>query len=236
MATIEICSFSLNSSLIAEKAGAYRVELCDNAGDGGTTPSYGSIKKTREQLGIKLYPIIRPRGGNCFYNTEEFDVMKEDIRLCRELGCDGISIGLQQKDGRMDVERMKQVVELAGPMGVTCHRAFDATPDPFEALEEIIQCGCERILTSGQQSSAPLGGELLTQLVEQAAGRIIIMPGAGVRSSTLLELKTTGATEFHSSARLAVPNTLLHQNQEILDIGIEWSVDEEEIKKMVHMF
>jgi len=131
---------------------------------------------------------------------------------------------------------MKKVVELAGPMGVTCHRAFDATPDPLNALEDVISCGCERILTSGQQSSALLAIPLLTQLVEQAGDRISIMPGAGVRSNNLPELKVTGAKEFHSSARLALNNTLTHQNPNILDLGSNWSVDEEEIRKMVHAF
>lgn len=236
MVNIEICAFSYSGAVVAERAGAIRVELCDNAMDGGTTPSYGLIRKTRETIGIQLYPIIRPRGGHCFYDEDEFEIMLNDIKMCKELGCDGISIGVQRPDGRIDVERMKMVVEQAGPMGVTCHRAFDATPNPWEALEDVIACGCERILSSGQASAAPQALETLTQLVAQAGKRISIMPGAGVRSANLHLLKATGATEFHSSARMEVQTVLSHQNPNILDLGKNWTVDEEEIRKMVHAF
>jgi copper homeostasis protein len=200
---LEVCAFNLQSSIIAERAGAKRVELCENPIDGGTTPSYGTIKQTREKIGISLYPIIRPRGGNFFYDEDEFAIIKQDILLCKQMGCDGISTGVHLQNGEIDTERFKRIVEWAYPMGVTCHRVFYATPDPFKALEEIIDCGCERILTSGQRSSAPEGIELLADLVLRAEGRIIIMPGAGVRSSNIEKLISgTGATEFHTSARL----------------------------------
>lgn len=231
---LEVCAFNLQSSIIAERVGAKRVELCENPADGGTTPSYGTIKQTREKIGIALYPIIRPRGGNFFYDENEFAIIKQDILLCRQLGCDGISTGVHLQNGEIDTERLKRIVEWAYPMGVTCHRVFDATPDPFKALEEIIDCGCERILTSGQKSAAAEGIDMLAQLVKQADGRIIIMPGAGVRSSNIETLiKGTGATEFHTSARIAAPDPVTFRNPAIADAGDWYIANEEELKKIL---
>jgi copper homeostasis protein len=234
--TLEVCAFNLQSSVIAEKAGAKRVELCENPADGGTTPSYGTIKQTREKISIALYPIIRPRGGNFFYDEEEFAIIKQDILLCKQLGCDGISTGVHTQYGEIDTERLKRIVEWAYPMGVTCHRVFDATPDPMKALEDIITCGCERILTSGQKSSAPEGIDLLARLVQQAAGRIIIMPGAGVRSSNIETLiNGTGATEFHTSARITAPDPVTFRNPAITDAGPWYIANEEELKKIINV-
>jgi copper homeostasis protein len=234
--TLEVCAFNLQSSVIAEKAGAKRVELCENPADGGTTPSYGTIKQTREKISIALYPIIRPRGGNFFYDEEEFAIIKQDILLCKQLGCDGISTGVHTQNGEIDTERLKRIVEWAYPMGVTCHRVFDATPDPMKALEDIITCGCERILTSGQKSSAPEGIDLLARLVQQAAGRIIIMPGAGVRSSNIETLiNGTGATEFHTSARITAPDPVTFRNPAITDAGPWYIANEEELKKIINV-
>jgi copper homeostasis protein len=174
---LEVCAFNIQSAIIAQQTGAKRVELCDNPADGGTTPSYGTIKQTREKIGIALYPIIRPRGGNFFYDESAFAIIKQDILLCKQVGCDGISTGVHKQNGEIDTERLKRIVEWAYPMGVTCHRVFDATPDPLQALEDIITCGCERILTSGQKSAAPEGINMLAKLVQQADGRITIMPG-----------------------------------------------------------
>lgn len=231
---LEVCAFNLTSSIIAEKAGAKRVELCENPADGGTTPSYGTIKLTREKISIALYPIIRPRGGNFFYDEEEFAVMQQDILLCKQLGCDGISTGVHKLNGEIDTDRLKRIVEWAYPMGVTCHRVFDATPDAFKALEAIIDCGCERILTSGQRSTAPEGIELLAKLVQQADGRITIMPGAGVRSSNIEALvKGTGATEFHTSARTTAPDPVTFRNPAITDAGPWYIANEEEVRMIV---
>lgn len=153
-ARFELCAFNVQSCIMAQQAGAYRVELCDNPVEGGTTPSYGHIKRTREKISIKLYPILRPRCGNYFYDEDELAIIRQDIAACKELGCDGISIGVQKINGEIDTDRLKEFVELAYPMKVTCNRAFDATPDPLQALEDIIAAGCERILTSGQRSGA----------------------------------------------------------------------------------
>ena len=234
---LEVCAFNIQSCIIAERAGARRVELCDNPVEGGTTPSYGSIDATRKAVSIDLYPIIRPRAGNYFYDDHEMAIIKRDIAVCREIGCDGISIGVQQHDGQLDVNRLKKIVEWAFPMGVTCNRVFDAAPDPFKSLEEIIECGCERVLTSGLEKGAPEGAGLIARLVEAAAGRVIIMPGAGVRAANLSKLvRETGAHEYHTSARKVVPNAVLFQNKEILDIGNVVLADEEELKKIMELF
>jgi copper homeostasis protein len=231
---LEVCAFNLQSSIIAERVGAKRVELCENPADGGTTPSYGTIKQTREKISIALYPIIRPRGGNFFYDENEFAIIKQDILLCKQLGCDGISTGMHLQNGEIDTERLKRIVEWAYPMGVTCHRVFDATPDPFKALEEIIDCGCERILTSGQKTAAPEAIEILADLVLRAEGRIIIMPGAGVRSSNIETLiNGTGATEFHTSARIVAPDPVTFRNPAIADATNWYIANEEELNKII---
>lgn len=202
MVKIEICAGSLRSALNAQQGGAYRVELCDNLKEGGTTPSFGMLLLARKNLNIKLFPIIRPRGGDFFYTDLEFEVMKADVEQCRDLGCDGVVFGILKKDGSVDVERCLELKQAAGNLGTTFHRAFDRCRDPFVALEEIIEMGFERILTSGMENSAVKGASLISKLVEQAKGRISVMPGAGVRPENLKELiALTGATEFHTSAK-----------------------------------
>lgn len=231
---LEVCAFNLQSSVIAERVGAKRVELCENPADGGTTPSYGTIKQTREKISIALYPIIRPRAGNFLYDEEEFAIIKQDILLCKQLGCDGISTGVHLQNGEIDTERLKRIVEWAYPMGVTCHRVFDATPNPFKALEEIIDCGCERVLTSGQKTAAPDAIDILAELVQRADGRIIIMPGAGVRSSNIEALiNGTGATEFHTSARIVAPDPVTFRNPAIADATNWYIANEEELNKII---
>jgi copper homeostasis protein len=231
---LEICAFNLQSCIIAEKAGAVRVELCDNPIEGGTTPSYGTIKMVREKIDIDLYPIIRPRSMNYYYDAEEWEIILEDIRMCKELGCNGVSVGAQNMDGSIDADRMKEVLELAYPLKVTCNRAFDAVPNPFQALETLISVGCERVLTSGLAPTAPEGGNLLTQLVNQASGHISLMPGAGVRSTNLQSLiDTTGAWEYHTSARMSVPNPMSFSNPLISDAGNLFVADEKEVNKMI---
>ncbi len=231
---LEVCAYNIQSALIAERSGAHRVELCDSAAEGGTTPSFGTLQLARELLKIDLYPIIRPRAGNFLYSDDEFMIMKRDILLSKKLGCEGISTGIQLQDGAIDTERMKRIIEWAYPMGVTCHRVFDVTPDPFAALEALIDCGCERILTSGQQAAAIAGAPLLAQLVKQADGRIIIMPGAGVRASNIDALmKQTGAKEYHTSARKAIKDEVTHQNPAVRDAGEVYLADEKELENIL---
>jgi copper homeostasis protein len=233
-AILEVCAFNIQSCLIAERAGATRVELCDNPVEGGTTPSWGTIKQAREKISIPLYPIIRPRSGNYWYNDDEYEIMQQDIEACKQLGCNGISVGVGTINAEIDTDRMKRIVEWAYPMGVTCNRVFDGTPDPFRALEELIDCGCERILTSGQKGAASDAAGILKQLVQQAAERITIMPGAGVKSSNIAALKAAcGATEFHASARTVLPNPLTFINTSVSDYGNVYVADEEEVRRMV---
>ncbi len=206
---IEIASSDFLTTSAAVNGGADRIELCANLVEGGTTASYGLIKQSRESFSIPIYPIIRPRGGDFLYNEEEFAIMLQDVKICRQLGCDGVVIGLLNKDGAIDRARTARLVESAYPLGVTLHRAFDRCRDPFEAMELAIELGIERILTSGQQPLAPDGVALIAALNETAAGRIIIMPGSGVRKENIRELaQQTGCTEFHSSLRSTVESSM----------------------------
>jgi copper homeostasis protein len=199
---IEIATSDFITTKAAVEGGADRIELCANLAEGGTTPSFGQLKKSREAFPVSIYGIIRPRGGDFLYTAEEFDIMLRDVRLCKELGYDGVVIGLLNADGTIDLKRTGQLVDAAYPLGVTFHRAFDRCQDPFQALEQLISAGCERILTSGQQPGAPEGVELISRLNTVAAERIIIMPGSGVRKDNIKMLaERTGCVEFHSSLR-----------------------------------
>jgi len=234
---LEVIGFTIESCLIAQAAGAHRIELCDNPSEGGTTPSYGFIKTARENLSIDLYPIIRPRGGDFLYSEIEFEVMKADIEVCKNLGCDGVVIGILNADGTVDKKRSKQLVEIANPMKVTFHRAFDRTNDPFQAMEDIISIGCERILTSGLQTVATDGEELLNKLVKKANDRIIIMPGSGVKSDNIKTLiRNTNATEFHSSARTFVNSKMEFINESMNEQLTSVTTMSKEIKKMIEIF
>jgi len=206
--TLEIAVFSLQGALNAVLAGADRLELCENAQDGGTTPSYGFLKMAKQLISIPIFPIIRPRGGSFVYSDAEFNIMKEDIVVCKELGYSGVVIGLLNKDGEIDFHRTNELVLLAGDMEVTFHRAFDRCVHPQKALEQLIACGCKRILTSGQFPSVVQGMDLLKALIEQAKDRIIIMPGSGVNSTNIeLLAKHTQTKEFHTAARQAVTHS-----------------------------
>jgi copper homeostasis protein len=199
---IEIATTDFNTTKSAVEGGADRIELCANLAEGGTTPSYAHIKKCREAFAVALFPIIRPRGGDFLYNKNEFEIMANDVKLCKQLGCDGIVIGLLNMDGTIDVVRTTELIELAYPMEVTFHRAFDRCRDPFQALEELIDAGCQRILTSGQMPTVNEGIDLIAELNKKADDRIIIMPGSGVRKENIKILaEKTGCNEFHSSLR-----------------------------------
>ena len=233
MYQLEIIGFNLASCRLAEAAGAHRIELCSNPAEGGTTPSFGFIEAARQAVHIQLYPMIHPRGGDFVYSGEEFAAIQSDIRVCKSLGCDGVVIGVLLPDGRIDYDRTARLVELAYPLGVTFHRAFDRCVQPLEALEQIIRTGCERILTSGQQPAAPQGAALIQNLVQRADNRISIMPGSGVSSSNILELAaSTGAREFHSSARTMASGSMEYTNTAMQEENKMVMVDAEEVKKM----
>lgn len=219
--TLEICAASVASCIAAQDGGADRIELCDNLLEGGTTPSYATIALAREKVNIALYPIIRPRGGDFLYDDLEFEIMKKDIRLCKQLGCDGVVIGLLTADGKIDLPRTKELVELAWPIGVTFHRAFDMTDDAFQALEDVIETGCERILTSGQRNTAIEGASLIAELVNKAEGRIIIMAGSGVRANNVADLVNTAhAKEYHTTAKAYIDSHMQYRNPNVSMGGI----------------
>jgi len=199
---IEIATSDFLTTQAAVQGGADRIELCANLAEGGTTPSFGHIRKCREAFNVLIYPIIRPRGGDFLFSTEEFEIMLQDVKLCKQLGCDGVVVGLLNKDGTVDTKRTSLLVEAAYPLGVTFHRAFDRCREPFEAMEQLIEIGCERILTSGQQPVATDAVEMIARLNKASGERIIIMPGSGVRKENVKMLaEQTGCLEFHSSLR-----------------------------------
>lgn len=231
--TLEIAVFNITAATAAANSGADRIELCENAYDGGTTPSYGTLKQVREKISIPVFPIIRPRGGDFLYSAEEFDCMLTDVRLCKELGFTGVVLGLLNVDGTIDKKRTAQLVELAYPMEVTFHRAFDRCVRPLEALQHVIDTGCQRILTSGQYPEAPAGIALIKQLVTAAQDDIIIMPGSGVRSNNIAQLlKETGATEIHSSARANLPSTMEFICETMQEELSFTGVNADEVRKM----
>jgi copper homeostasis protein len=197
---LEIAVFDLASAFIAENAGADRIELCHDYSSGGVTVSNEVLVSVKESITIPVFPIIRPRGGNFVYTDEEFEQIITSVRLCKSLGYTGIVTGILNSDHTVNTKQTSALVELAYPMEVTFHRAFDETAVPEEALEDIINCGCKRILTSGCKNTAAEGIDLLKKLVIQANGRISIMPGGGIRPGNLHSLLTTNASEFHSAA------------------------------------
>lgn len=195
---LEICIDSVPSAIAAAEGGADRVELCDNLLEGGTTPSAGAIGAARSAIDIGLQVIIRPRGGDFLYSDVEFDVMRRDIAVAKDLGADGVVIGCLNGDGTVDAARTEALIEAARPMNVTFHRAFDMTRDPFEALETLIGLGVDRILTSGQEPSVLEGLDLIRDLHRRADGRVIVMPGAGITLRNLPKIVAqTGVSEVH---------------------------------------
>jgi copper homeostasis protein len=228
---LEIAVFNYSSAVLAEQSGADRLELCENSGEGGTTPSYGTLKKVKESLRIPVFPIIRPRGGDFLYSKDELLIMQQDIILCKQLGFEGVVFGMLLTNGKVDIETCKRFVDLAYPLEVTFHRAFDRTVDAFEALENLIECGCSRILTSGQVPNVTDGLELITNLIKAADDRIIIMPGSGLRSSNVISIaEATSAVEFHSSARTLIASKMDYNNPNMKEGSQAVSVDVEEIK------
>lgn len=214
---IEICANSAQSCVEAEAGGANRVELCAAIPEGGTTPSYGEIKTAIELTrDIDINVIIRPRGGDFLYTEAEIQSMLHDIELCQKLGVHGVVFGCLTKEGDIDTALLTRLVKAAGPLSTTFHRAFDVCRDPWVALEQIIEAGCDRILTSGQQPTAEQGIPLIAELVKRAGDRIIIMPGCGVRENNIALIEAeTGANEFHTSARSIVMSRMEYRNENV---------------------
>lgn len=213
---VEVCVDSVESAIAAQLGGANRVELCDNLLEGGTTPSAGAIEIARKNLNIKLHVIIRPRGGDFCYSDVEFEIMKLDIEAAKEFGADGIVIGILKDDGNVDIKRTQTLIEIARPLSVTFHRAFDMTRDAFKALEDLISLGVERVLTSGQEESVIEGLDLITQLVKQANDRIIIMPGGGVNERNIKKIvEQSKVKEIHVTGFAPAESRMRYRNENV---------------------
>lgn len=227
---LEVPVFNINSAIIAANNGADRLELCENYANGGTTPSYGVLKTVREKISIPVNVLIVPTGGDFIYTAIEFAAMKQDILLCKELGFNGVVLGILHIDGTIDIKRTSELVALAYPLEVTFHRAFDRCIDPYKGLEDIISCGCHRILTSGQKADVIAGKNLLTEIAILANNLIIIMPGGGVKSSNILQLKNSiNTVEFHASCKKTIASSMIYTNKNMNDDNNETSVDIEEL-------
>jgi copper homeostasis protein len=237
---LEIVVYNIESALKAQEGGADRIELCDNPAEGGTTPSFGVIEIVRGNVSLDVYVMIRPRGGDFCYTSWEFHSMKRDVWQCQRLSVDGVVFGILTPDGRIDKKRCKELIDKARPLKVTCHRAFDMTRDPFEALEDCIEAGFDRILTAGQQAQASKGAELIAELIKRANGRIAIMPGSGVNENTVENIvAVTKAIEIHFSATSSRPSQMQYKNTDIAgmgsDEGAEFmvrTVDPDRVRKM----
>jgi len=235
---LEVCANSVTSAIAAQEGGAGRVELCENLHEGGTTPSHGQILMARKKLHIKLYVLLRPRSGDFLYTNLEYDVMTADLRYCIEAGCDGVVIGILNADGTIDKERCTALVTMAKQwgLGVTFHRAFDICADMDRALEDIIEMGCERILTSGGKITAIEGLGTIANLIKKADSRITIMPGSGINEKNVGDVvQFTGAIEVHSSARMSVPSKMEYKHDHIIlgnKLGDEYIFDETSVDRV----
>lgn len=240
---IEVVVYNIESALRAQEGGADRIELCDNPGAGGTTPSYGTVEVIRRNINLDLFVMLRPRGGDFCYSNDEFYSMKRDLLQYQKLSVDGFVLGILKPDGTIDKNRCKELIEKARPLKVTCHRAFDMTRNPMEALEDCIEVGFDRILTSGQQNKASLGVDLIAEMVRKASGRIKIMPGSGVNESNVVDIVTkTGVTEIHFSGVAFRNSSMIFRNPQITSMGSAEgdefelrTVDPEKIRRIRHL-
>ena len=237
---LEIACFSLEAAILAEEAGADRIELCAGPLEGGLTPSFSMIALSRNILKIPIHVMVRPREGDFLYSRREIKSMEYDIEMIKDSGVDGIVLGILNSDGSIDTQKLSKMVKIAEPMNVTFHRAFDLSKDPVRSLNEIIGCGSRRILTSGHKPTAAEGINLIAKLIRLAEGKIVIMPGSGVNAGNIAEIcGITKATELHSSARQLVlggmsysnPEVNLHAGSSIKDNSILLP-DSEQIAKM----
>jgi copper homeostasis protein len=213
---LEICVDSILSAVNAQEAGAHRIELCDNLSEGGTTPGPGKILSVRSNLDIDINVLVRPRASDFLYSYSEYDMMRRDIEFCGESGVNGVVIGLLLKDGNIDTERTARLAEIARPMSVTFHRAFDLCKDQMKGLEDVIACRADRLLTSGGKNKAIDGIDILKKLVEKGGKRIIIMPGSGIDAQNIAEIALkSGAGEFHLTGRKTITSEMIYRKEGI---------------------
>ncbi len=237
---IEICADSVEAALAAEAGGADRVELCANLLEGGTTPSAACLELTRQRLRIGLHVLVRPRGGDFCYADLEFEVIKRDILFAKSLGVDGMVAGVLLENGQIDKLRTAELIALTRPLSFTFHRAFDVAADPYQALRDLMALGVDRLLTSGQATTALEGAVLIAELIQMAEGRIIVMPGSGVNENTVQPLyQRTGAAEYHFSARKTLDSPMTYRNAKV-SMGItqlpaeyaRFTVDPERVQRV----
>ena len=213
---MEVCVDSVESAVNAEAGGASRLELCAGVAEGGITPSLGMLREVKKRVRIPVFVMLRPRGGDFLYSEDELAVMRQDLQLVKENGADGVVLGLLRPDGTIDEENCSKFLQLAAPMSTTFHRAFDMVKNPLRSLEVLIKLGFHRLLTSGCDSTALEGLPLIKQLVEQAQGRIIVVPGGGITERNLERvLRGSGATEFHCSARGSRSSQMQYRNSAV---------------------
>lgn len=233
----EVCANSIHSAINAEKGGAHRIELCSGLEIGGITPSYGLILEAKKQLDIPIHVLIRPRSGHFFYSNTEINIIKKDILFCRENGIDGVVIGLLTKSGKVDVVVLNELVELARPMKVAFHRAFDRAKDPIAAFDKLMDAEVDILLTSGQQPKAVDGIELLNKLVKFSNGKIEVMPGSGVNKDNALEIvKRTGAGAIHFSGKEVVGNDDVFLKEGFEESGKYWVSGVDVVREVVGLF
>ena len=232
----ELCAETIDACLAARDGGAHRIELCSGLSEGGITPSHGLIQDAVERSGLPVHVLVRPRGGDFVYSASEVDVMRRDILHIKELGAAGVVLGILHPDGRVDVGGTRALVQLARPMEVTFHRAFDTTPSLPQALEDVIATGADRILTSGGQRNVVAGSAALTELVQQAEDRIEIAVGGGLRLQNAASLaRVTGARQFHGSLRrrLKPAASAAEEGWESMQAGSRYVVDADAVRELI---
>ena len=213
---LEVCADSIESAITADRAGAHRVELCSSLAEGGVTPSPGLIATVLSKVSLGVFVMIRPRAGDFCYSLDEFNAMEQDVSTAKQLGADGVVFGILKEDGRVDVPRVRRLIEVARPLKVTFHRAFDMSRDLSESLEDVISAGVDRILTSGGEQNVELGKKKIAQLVQAAKDRVNIMAGAGLTEQNVRQIVCdTGVREVHASLRTAMPSPMLHRNEKL---------------------
>jgi len=237
---IEVCVDSIASAVAAERGGAARIELCSGLIEGGVTPGAGLIRAVRSAVSMKLHVMIRPRGGDFCYDDAELEVMRFEIDAAKRLGVDGVVFGILDPDGGIDVARTRQLVELARPLEVTFHRAFDMTPDLFQALEDICTTGVARVLTSGGEQTSLQGSAAIAKLVHKAADRIVVMAGSGIKPENARDfVRQTGVREVHVGLRSSLPSPMRFRNPRISMGTVEGreyqrqAVLEEDVRRLV---
>lgn len=236
----ELCAETIDACLAARDGGAHRIELCSALSEGGLTPSHGMIQAAIALSGLPVHILIRPRGGNFHYSAAEIEVMQADIRHAKSLGATGVVLGVLQPDASVDLARTLALVELARPMEVTFHRAFDVSSSLPDSLEDVIRSGCDRVLTSGGAHDVVAGTQSLAALVEQARGRIGIAVGGGLRIENAASLShTIGAQHFHGSLRRrTAPQTVAAAGDNVDEsetIGFDYTVDAAEIRAVIEL-